>query len=98
MAGPIPESGWQDALAEALAHRNTVLLRAPEPAAVPAVVDVLEDMLARAKAGEIIGVGIVAACRARCDATAYAIGEGDIARLVLANRRLERRLLDHEEP
>ena len=73
-------------------------LRVAEAEPVAAVVDVLEDMLARAKAGEIIGVGVVAACRGRCDATAYAIGEGTIASLVLANRRLERRLLDHEEP
>jgi hypothetical protein len=41
-------------------------------------------------------VGVVAACSGRADATSYTIGEGNIASLVLACRRLERRLLDHE--
>jgi hypothetical protein len=73
-------------------------LRKLEPEPVAAVVALLEEMLERARAGEIIGVGVVAACSGRADATSYTIGEGNIASLVLACRRLERRLLDHEEP
>lgn len=68
-------------------------LHAVAPAPVPAVVAELEAALARAHAGEIIGVGILAACTGRADATSYALGEGSIAQLVLAGRRLERRLL-----
>jgi hypothetical protein len=72
-------------------------LRKLEPEPVAEVVALLEEMLERARAGEIIGVG-AAACSGRADATSYTIGEGNIASLVLACRRLERRLLDHEEP
>jgi hypothetical protein len=73
-------------------------LRKLEPEPVAAVIALLEDALERARAGEIIGVGIVSACSGRAEATSYALGEGSIAALVLACRRLERRLLDHEEP
>jgi hypothetical protein len=73
-------------------------LRKLEPEPVAAVVALLEEVLERARAGEIIGVGVVVACSGRADATSYTIGEGNIASLVLACRRLERRLLDHEDP
>jgi hypothetical protein len=75
-----------------------VRLHAVDPEPVAAVVELLEHAIERAKAGEIIGVAIAAATTGRCDLTSYALGEGSIATLVLANRRLEQRLLDHEEP
>lgn len=74
-----------------------VRLHALTPEPVPEVVALLEDMLERAKAGEVIGVGVVSACRGRADGTAYALGEGSIASLVLACERLKLRLLMHEE-
>lgn len=73
-------------------------LHALEPEPIAAVVECLEHALDRAKRGEIIGVGLACATTGRCDLTAYVIGEATIATLVLANRRLEQRLLDHEEP
>ena len=73
------------------------MLRAEDAGAVPEVVELLREALQRAESGEIIGVGIVVACSRRCGASSYSIGSGNIASLVLACRRLERRLLDHEE-
>lgn len=72
-------------------------LRQIKPGPVPEVVETLEAMLAKAQRGEIIGVGIVAACDGRADATAFAIGEGSIASLVLACERLKLRLLREGE-
>lgn len=68
-----------------------------ETAPVPEVVSLLEDALERARRGELRAVGLVAHSRGRCDATSYALGEGTIATLVLACRRLELRLLAHGE-
>lgn len=64
---------------------------------VPEVVALLEDMLRRAHAGEIIALGVIAACTGRADASAYALGESDIATLVLACERLKMRLLREGE-
>lgn len=64
---------------------------------VPEVIALLEDMLRRAYDGEIIGLGVVAACTGRADASAYALGESDIATLVLACERVKMRLLREGE-
>jgi hypothetical protein len=64
---------------------------------VARVVEVLEDMLARAKAGEVRGVAIGTACDAKCDGSVYAIGDQTIATLVLAVERVKLRLLEHCE-
>lgn len=64
-------------------------LRLAPVAPVEDVVALLEDALARARRGEYIGIGIVAACDRRSDATSYVIGDGDIATLA--------RLLEHGE-
>lgn len=66
-------------------------------APVSETVAVLEDLLERARRGEIRGVAVAASCDQGCDASAYALGDGGIASLVLALRRLEVRLLDHCE-
>ena len=58
------------------------------------VVALLEDALDRAKRGEVIGVGLVLACDQRADGTVYALGDGDIATLVLGCERLKMRLLE----
>lgn len=74
-------------------------LRVLETTPVPEVVAILEDALHRARAGEVIGVGLVMACSGRCEATSYALGAGDVATLVLATERLKVRLLAiGEEP
>ena len=76
---------------------NLEPLRLAESGPVAEVVALLRDLLARAEAGEVIGVGVAMACAGRCDATAYAIGDGNIATLVLAGERLKMRLLIHGE-
>jgi hypothetical protein len=74
-----------------------VIKRLPEPGPVPEVVDTLRDLLARAEAGEIIGIAVGAACNGRADASTYALGEGSIASLVLALERCKVRLMQHAE-
>lgn len=61
------------------------------------VVAHLEDLLRRAKAGEVRGIAVAVSADRGCEATSYTIGDGTIAQLVLAVRRLELRLLDHVE-
>jgi hypothetical protein len=74
-------------------------LRVLEASPVPEVVAILEDALERAKAGEVIGVGLAMACAGRSEATSYALGAGSVAALVLATERLKVRLLAiGEEP
>ena len=79
---------------------NVETLRLAESGPVEEVVALLREVLARAEAGEVIGVGVAMACAGRCDATAYAVGDGNIATLVLACARLKVRLLSvgEEEP
>jgi hypothetical protein len=79
---------------------NVETLRLAESVPVEEVVALLREVLARAEAGEVIGVGVAMACAGRCDATAYAVGDGNIATLVLACARLKVRLLSvgEEEP
>ena len=79
---------------------NVETLRLAERGPVEEVVALLREVLARAEAGEVIGVGVAMACAGRCDATAYAVGDGNIATLVLACARLKVRLLlvGEEEP
>lgn len=72
-------------------------LREIKPGPVPEVIEALEEALRRAQKGEIIGVGIVSACDGRADGSMFAIGDGDIARLVLACERLKMRLLREGE-
>ena len=76
---------------------NVETLRLAESGPVEEVVALLREVLARAEAGEVIGVGVAMACAGRCDATAYAVGDGNIATLVLACARLKMRLLIHGE-
>lgn len=64
----------------------------------PDVVQVLEEWLARAREGHLVGIALAGATYDRCDATGYARGEAGIAVLITATARLQQRLLDHEEP
>ena len=57
------------------------------------VIACLEDALARARAGEVLGIGLVMSCAGRAEATSYALGSGSVAALVLATERLKMRLL-----
>ena len=79
---------------------NVETLRLAHSGPVEEVVALLREVLARAEAGEVIGVGVAMACAGRCDATAYAVGDGNIATLVLACERMKARLLSvgEEEP
>ena len=79
---------------------NVETLRLAESGPVEEVVALLREVLTRAEAGEVIGVGVAMACAGRCDATAYAVGDGNIATLVLACERMKARLLSvgEEEP
>lgn len=76
---------------------DTPTLTVTRQGPVPEVVALLEDMLRRAYDGEIIGIGIIAACTGHADATAYALGASDIATLVLACERVKMRLLREGE-
>lgn len=71
-----------------------VPLHLASPAPDPRVVALLEEALDKARAGELLGVGLVTVTTGRAIATCYEIGEGGVAGLVYALRCLERRLLD----
>jgi hypothetical protein len=73
------------------------MLRAADAGPVSSVVDAIEDVLDRARRGEIVSVAIAAVSNRRGSVTSYDLGAGDVAGLVCAGRRLERRLLDHCE-
>jgi len=62
----------------------------PEP--VPVVVELLADMLERAKAGEIIAIAAATANHGRATSTSYALCDANIADLYLAIDRLRERL------
>lgn len=64
----------------------------PEP--VPVVVEVLEDMLDKARRGEVIAIAIGAVCHGRHTASVYTIGDATIADLYLGIERCKIRLLD----
>ena len=72
---------------------NLVSLAAVEHPPVAEVIDMLESMLERARAGQIIGVAIVAAEVGRYESTGFAIGEGAVSTLVCGTERLKLRLL-----
>lgn len=63
-------------------------------APVPEVVELLEALLDRARSGEVRGLAVATACAPHAEATAYALGDGGVAALVLSVCRLHRRLLD----
>ena len=65
----------------------------PEP--VPEVVATLRDLLARAEAGEIIGVVAGFACHGRHTASCFSVGESTIADLYLGLERVRLRLLEY---
>lgn len=76
----------------------------PKPAADIEIVERLQDMLDRAKRGEVVSVAIAAQTRhegaALDTANAFSFGEdGDVAHLVCAIERLKLRLLaaGHDE-
>jgi hypothetical protein len=76
---------------------DVVPLSVAEVHPVPEVVAALEHALEMARSGDLIGVGIVAAHRGRCDGTSFALGESNIATLVLSCERLKLRLLREGE-
>lgn len=57
------------------------------------VVEVAERMLEMAKAGEIRAIAIACEAPGACAVTAFAMGDGDVAHLVLSIERLKLRLL-----
>ena len=65
----------------------------PAPGPVPEVVELCREMLARAEAGDLIGIGIAAAHRGRATGSSYVIGEGTVDQLVCGTLRLQTRLL-----
>lgn len=78
---------------EPVEGRGQLVVVESERTVVPGVVEVLEDALRRARAGEIRAVGVVAHTRGLSDSTVFDLGEGTIASLVLACERLKLRLL-----
>ena len=64
------------------------------PAPVPAVVELLRDLLAMAESGELIGIAVAAACTGRAVAHGVATGEAVIADLYLGIERAKRKLLE----
>lgn len=64
------------------------------PQVDPEVVAFCEDLLARAKSGDILGIGVITTNPARCESTAYCLGQqGSISGLVVGLERLKLRLL-----
>lgn len=63
----------------------------------PDVVATLEDLLARARAGEVRGVAVACSLTGRERATAYALGDGDYAHLVAGVAWLQHRLITEDE-
>lgn len=63
---------------------------------VAAVVECLQDMLARAESGEIIAVAIGAVRQGRTTASVFVAGEATIADLYLGIERCKLRLLDED--
>lgn len=81
-----------------MSERPTLHSIEPEQAGpVPEVVQLLEEVLVRAKAGEIIGVGLGLVLTRGCSQTGYALGEAYVTDLHYAAADLTRRLLVHEE-
>lgn len=68
-------------------------LRALAPEPVPEVVALAERVLEMAKSGDLVALGFVGVHLGRSDGTAFELGEGSIAGLVLACERLKLRLL-----
>lgn len=62
------------------------------------VIALLEDLLERARAGEIRGIAVAMSCSEACEATTYQLGDATIADLLLPLVRVQQRLLDHREP
>ena len=58
------------------------------------VVGVLEDMLARAKRGEVRAVALACHLVPTSTSTIYALGDGNVAHLVCALERVKLRLLE----
>lgn len=77
--------------------KKLVTLAVRRLAPAPGVVELLEDMLRRAKAGEIRGVAVGIASDTRCTASAFAVGDGTIADLYLGIERAKLALLEHRE-
>lgn len=73
-----------------------VSLAAARLAPRPEVVEMLEDLLARAKSGEIRGIAVAAGCDAGSDGSAFEVGDSSIASLYLGMERLKLRLLEYE--
>tara|TARA_R110002096_G_scaffold431839_1_gene647520 strand:+ start:118 stop:387 length:270 start_codon:yes stop_codon:yes gene_type:complete len=80
--------------ANTIVESNLQQIKSPGP--VPGVVELLEEVLQRARAGQVIGVAVAASMAGRRDATIFELGEGTVASLHLATCRLQRRLLDLE--
>ena len=59
------------------------------------VVEVLAELLERARDGHIRSVAIAWEARGSGTGSAFALGDGDLAHLVCAQERLKLRLLDH---
>ena len=60
-----------------------------------ALVDLLEDLLNKAKSGEVISIAVAMHTKGNCTTTAFELGRGDIAHLNLALDRIKLRLLDY---
>ncbi len=76
---------------------NITPLRAVEHAPNAEVIELAERVLSMAKSGDLIGLGFVGVHVGRCDGTAFVVGDGTIAGLVLGCARLHQRLLAEGE-
>jgi hypothetical protein len=80
------------------ADAKVVTLRKVEAQPNAAVTELAEKVLAMAKSGDLIGLGYVGVHAGRADGSAFEIGDGTIAGLVLGCCRLKVRLLAEGEP
>ena len=65
----------------------------------PVVVEALEDLLKRARAGELRGLAFAASCTSGAVMHGHTLGDGSLAALITGLRLAERDLLDcFEDP
>ena len=76
---------------------DPINLRQLTPQPVPEVVELAERVLEMAKSGDLIALAYAGCHVGRADGSAYALGDGSVASLVLGCERLKLRLLREGE-
>jgi hypothetical protein len=76
--------------------KKVIPLRALELAPRADVIALLEDMLERAKSGQVRGIAISVSTKGDCWGSAYKLGDGGIAHVIAGLVEVQARLLKNE--